>query len=112
MELTKEQSEAFESELEAKGYLKINAHHRNADYMFVKTFKENNKGICKGIYQILHLMYDFPEHKKIKCVVCSECNLLLDCRIDLTYSNDFITIDRFEDISKHFYNSMKLILDK
>jgi hypothetical protein len=91
-------------ELTARGYKKYFQSHKNSDFQYFKNFKDTDDYMI-GVY-----FYDFRKYNHENSQMVSiqyECLLNPDDgRIDLSVSRD-ISIDEFENMSKHFYESMK-----
>lgn len=97
----------LDTEIKKLGYKQFNQHLYSEDFSYAKSFYENNK----AIYQITLLIYDFRKHMdehphSNKINITYECMLLCDDRIDLVVCQDLSVLE-FEEMSKHFYDSMK-----
>ena len=88
-------------ELISKGYKKYYQSHKNSDFQYFKGTKDYHIGVY---------FYDFRKYNNENSQHVSfqyECILNIDDgRIDLSVSRD-ISIEEFESMCKHFYESMK-----
>ena len=101
-----------ESFLKNRGYVKFNQNLRLEDFTYWKIFRDENDN---KTHMVGVLFYDFRKHNSLTDIgyrieVMYQCILLGENRIDLTISKD-ITIDKFEEISLVFYNTMKKYME-
>lgn len=93
----------IETKLKELGYRKYNQKIKSEDFAYWKTMQ----GYMVGVF-----FYDFRKYKhndpySNRIGLQYECMLInIDGRCDLSISRDDTTIEIFETISKHFYESM------
>jgi hypothetical protein len=58
-------------------------------------------------YQVGALIYDYSKYNEPKIGIQYECMLLVDVRVDLSVSDDNMTIEKFEGMSKVFNETMR-----
>ena len=100
--------ETIEKQLIDKGYTKYEGNYKSSNWYYGKSFYNDKK---EKIYQIIIPFYDFRDYHtlNLKILYDFDCLLIGDERLDLTYSKN-VSIDEFEEMSSHFYNSMKKYL--
>jgi len=108
MKFTPKQFEKFETEILKLGYRKYKQTFKESDFQFWKSFErgENNQ----NGYSIGLAFYDwgkYPQFTQKENISCSlefmlGNNEIVD-RLDLSVSDDKITIGQFEDFCKNFY---------
>lgn len=112
MNLNKETLALTETNLLEKGYRKLKGHFKTEDYAWWKSFEvtQDGNGIEKTGYQIAFLVYDFSKYEKFegKLPIGVQCEFLLGNnniidRVDLSVSDNEITIEKFEELSAKFY---------
>ena len=116
--MNKEQYDKLEAELLNRGYKKYQQHWKNEDYGLGKGFRrdENKWDEDRAPYQILLHIYDYTIHPEffdripkeqrnhVGIEVCVMVSRTIDERIDMEFAwHDDTTIERVEDIAKHFY---------
>ena len=113
MKFTKQESEVFEIVLKEMGYVKYVQNFKNEDYLYWKSFDRIERG--KGGYSVGFAFYDFskyPQFTEEKCISISHefmlgTNHKVD-RLDLTVSDNNVTVEGFEDFCRKFYEFYKL----
>lgn len=97
----------LDTDLYSKGYRKYKQNYKNEDFCYWKTF--NNKQ-----YQVGLLLYDFRKYMDRDPIGCNRIGIQYQCmilefdnRMDLSVSDDKISLEKFEEISKDFYICMK-----
>lgn len=92
-----------DKELKKKGYRKFNQNYRFEDFSYWKTIKDKNEN---KLYQIGLLIYDMRKYIGGHYVSIEFCCLLFsEGRIEMTVSEK-INVDKFEEMSLHFYQTM------
>ena len=92
-------------DMTSRGYTKYNQKLHGESFSYFKTFY--------GKYQIGVLVYDWREYpaayaREKQVSFQYECMPVdLNGRVDLSVCNDTITLEEFEEMSEHFYVSMK-----
>jgi hypothetical protein len=113
MKFTKEQSQEFEIFLQERGYTKYIQSYKSEDYLYWKSFERIERG--KGGYSVGFAFYDFSKYPqfegKEKISISLEfmigVNPYID-RLDLTISDDRLSVEQFEDFCKKFYEFYNL----
>ncbi len=108
MTLTNQQGKELETSLIEKGYKKYSQNFKNADFIYWKNFdKDKNK---QGGYSVGFSFYDwsaYPQYNLEKTIGVSLSFLLGNNQrvdsMDLSISDDKITIQQFEDFCAEFY---------
>ena len=108
MKFNKEKAEEFESFLKERGYDKYVQHFKSEDYLYWKSFERIERG--KGGYSVGFAFYDFakyPQFKEENTMSISfefmlGVNPNID-RMDLTISDNKITVEEFEEFCRKFY---------
>jgi hypothetical protein len=115
MKFDKETLESFEKSLIEKGYKRMRGHYKAEDYALWKsfhvTYDEDGDKIIG--YQIAFLVYDFGKYERfdgdkpfsIACEFLLGNNKFID-RVDLTASDDKITVEFFEKMCEKFYKNI------
>ena len=122
MQLKKEEVQNIIVTLESKGYVRYKGHYKSEDYWYWKQFDVKYKDGDKSIgYQIAFLFYDFSKYPQytnqhpigIQYEFLLGNNKFVD-RCDFLISDDRMTFDEFEKISKKFYTTIykSMILNK
>jgi hypothetical protein len=111
MKFTKEEIEEFESTLGDLGYRKMKGHYRNEDYAWWKSFDitYDSYGDKKVGYQIALLVFDFSKYPNFTDsyigvqfeMITSENKV---SRVDLSLSDDNMTVTEFEDFCADMYS--------
>lgn len=105
MNFSLDELKEFEGKLLKNGYRCHAGGYKNETYGWWKSFDEYDDGTVG--YQIALLVYDFsdlrPDH-----TLGVQCEFLLGYRhnigrIDMSISNDDMTIDKFEQLCERFY---------
>lgn len=113
MRFTKEEAENFEKILIKRGYRKFIQHYKHEDYLYWKSFerKVDEEGEKTEGYSVGFAFYDwskYPQHTDRKCIsVALEFVLGQELgvdRLDISVSDDKMTMEEFEDFSKKFYD--------
>jgi len=108
MYLTTQETEKFEQELLLRGYRKFIEHYKTSDYIYWRTFHSevDADGDRVREYMVGFAFYDYTKHNFSKIGVSYEC-LISDHagmdRIDMTVTDNNLTIDEFEKLCKNFY---------
>ncbi len=112
MRLAKENLEQFESLLKERGYIKYIQHYNNEDYLYWKSFERTKLG--EGGYSVGFAFYDFSKYPqcKDKNPIGVDLKFMLGGgqgigRLDLSISDDKISVDVFEYFCKKFYEFYK-----
>lgn len=115
MKFNQKQLEKFELEVIEKGYKKYQGHYKKEDYAYWKSFdisydQDGDKKIC---YQISLMIYDFGKYPQntSKFPISISFEFLLAStekisRVDLSISDDNLTVEEFEKICEEFYNTI------
>lgn len=115
MKFNQEQLEKFEIELIEKGYRKYHGHYKNEDYAYWKSFdvKWDEDGDRKVGYQIALMIYDFGKYPQniSEFPINISFEFLLGnsekfSRVDLSISDENLTVEKFEEICEEFYNTI------
>jgi hypothetical protein len=115
MRFTPKEFEKFENELIELGYRKFNQKQENSDFQYFKNKEytvvdgEKDGGYLCGLY-----FYDWSKYPQFTEKVCISCslNFILNPndiieRLDITITDDEISIARFEMFCKNFYKFFK-----
>jgi hypothetical protein len=108
MKYTKEKSQEFESYLKEKGYFKYVQNYKNEDYLYWKSFD-------KGGYSVGFAFYDFSKYPqfKEKYPISISLEFMLGVnpdidRLDISISDDRISVEEFEKFCSKFYDFYNL----
>ena len=109
MRLNREKSEALEVFLKERGYTRYVQHFKSEDFLYWKSFERIERG--QGGYSAGIAFYDFSKFPQftdedsisISFEFMLGNNQEID-RMDLTISDDRITVEEFEDFCKKFYD--------
>lgn len=115
MKFNKETIQQFELELKEKGYKKSTFPYKSEDYGYWKSFgisyDEDNDRVIQ--YQIGILIYDFGKYPQntSEFPISNQFEFLLGSnnkigRVDLTVSDENISVTHFEEICDNFYNKI------
>lgn len=115
MKFNQETIQQFELELKERGYGKHTAPYKNEDYGYWKSFgisyDEDGDKVIQ--YQIGLLVYDFGKYPQntSEFPISIQFEFLLGNndkigRVDLTVSDDNISVTHFEEICNNFYNTI------
>jgi len=109
MDFSRDELKEFEGKLLKNGYRCHAGGYKNETYGWWKSFDEYDDGTVG--YQIALLVYDFsdlfsdlrPDH-----TLGVQCEFLIGGRhnigrVDMSISNDVMTIERFEQLCQRFY---------
>jgi hypothetical protein len=119
--MTKEEAEKFELELLNRDYKKYVQHYKNEDFMYWKgygrQYDENNNKY--GGYSVGFAFYDYskyPQFREKECISVSREFLLgtdmgFD-RLDITITDNKMSIEEFEEFSAQFYEFFKTKIRK
>lgn len=112
MKFIKEQSEEFEQFLKERGYNKYVQHFKSEDYLYWKSFERIERG--KGGYSVGFAFYDFSKYPQFDGThpISISMEFMLGTengidRMDLTVSDDCVTVEEFEEFCKKFYDFYK-----
>lgn len=111
MSLTLKQSEELEYLLKDRGYTKYIQNYKNNDWTYWKSFERIETGI--GGYSVGICFYDFgkyPQHTGNPILISFEYMLGTEQKIgrmDLSISDDNLTINEFEKFCKELYEFYK-----
>ena len=115
MRFNTEQCVAFEKILKERGYTKYVQHFKNEDYLYWKSFERIERG--KGGYSVGFAFYDFSKYPQCpyETTIAISFEYMLGVnpnidRMDLTISDDRMTIEKFESLCKNFYDFSKPII--
>lgn len=114
MRFTKENVSEFTSELEKRGYKKYRGHLKNEDFGYWKSFgvRKDEFDDATFNYQIAFLFYDFSKYPAyVGEPIGVQCDFVLNSteeisRLDLSMSEDKITIELFEELCSDFYEKV------
>lgn len=109
MDFSRDELKEFEGKLLQRGYRAHTGHYKNENYGWWKSFDviEDAYGDRKVGYQIVFLVYDFSNIRPDNSFGV-QCEFLLGerhdiGRVDMTVSNDDMTVERFEQLCERFY---------
>ena len=100
--------EAIEKALRAIGYTKYIQHYKTEDFMYWKTFNDEDG---KKMYMVGIGFYDFRKYEQLdpqayRIGTLFECMIIdTDDRIDMTVSKD-MSLAEFESMARTFYKTM------
>lgn len=113
MKLTVEQLEKFEAILPEMGYKKMKGHYKTEDYAWWKScnITRDEYGDKKIGYQIALLVFDFGKYPNFPdAYIGIQFEMILSenkvNRVDVSLSDDNITVSDFEDFCAEMYNSV------
>jgi hypothetical protein len=108
MKYTKEKSKEFESYLKEKGYFKYVQNYKNEDYLYWKSFDKRD-------YSVGFAFYDFSKYPQFKekypISISLEFMLGVNAdidRLEISISDDRISVEEFEKFCSKFYDFYKL----
>lgn len=114
MKFNKEKSEEFEQLLKDRGYTKYVQNYKSEDYLYWRSFERIERG--KGGYSVGFAFFDFSKYPQFKDTnpISISYEFMLGVnpeidRLDLTVSDDRITVEGFEEFCKKFYEFYKAI---
>ena len=117
MNLPKEKFDSFVKKLLAKGYHKVKGPYKNEDFGYWKSFHvtyddPENSDTKRIGYQIAILIYDWTKYSDhplggygIQFEFMLGNNKYVD-RLDLTASDDRMTVEQFEELCEAFYQKI------
>jgi hypothetical protein len=114
MRFNKENVSEFISELEKRSYKRYSGSLKNEDYGYWKSFgiKKDEFGDATFNYQIAFLFYDFSKYPSyVGEPIGVQCDFVMNgtdeiSRLDLSLSEDKMTVDVFEELCKDFYENL------
>lgn len=100
-----------------RGYRKLRGGYKNEDYAFWKSFgvRLHPDGEKDMDYQVAFLVYDwtkYPNHNNdigiaLEFMVGNKDDLGLPDRIDVSISDNNVTVEQFEQLCENFFNFLK-----
>lgn len=115
MKFNQEQLEIFEKKILEKGYKKYQGHFKKEDYAYWKSFDVtyDEDGGKKVGYQIALMVYDFGKYLQNTDVlpISISFEFILGNydnigRVDLSISDDKLSVTDFEQICDNFYTTI------